>query len=133
MSFLQGISDYTPTKTALAWAAGGASVLTMVVGFTLGGWVTGGSAERMAAEARTGGKAELAASVCAANFRMAPTAVSDHAELVRLSSMRQRQFVQDQPWAQVPGAEAVSRASAELCARIITQIDPAELGEPAST
>jgi hypothetical protein len=133
MSIVQGIRDYGPTKTTLAWVAGGASVLTMVLGFTVGGWVTGGAADRMALEARTGGQAELAAAVCAANFRESPTARQAHAELTALSATRQRQFVLDQPWAQVPGAQAVSRAAAELCARTITQMDPAELGEPAST
>ncbi len=133
MRILQGFRDYAPSKAALVWVAGGASVLTMVVGFTVGGWVTGGTAERMAQEARTGAQTELAAAICAANFRDTPTAWETQAELAGLSATRQRQFVLDQPWSQVPGAEAVRRAAAELCAREIARMDPAELGAPAGT
>jgi hypothetical protein len=133
MSIIQDIRDYSPTKAALAWAAAGAAVATVVVGFTLGGWVTAGAADRMAADARVGGQAEVAAAVCAANFRADPAAQTRHAELVGLTTTRQRQFVQGQPWGQVPGADGVSRAAADLCARMITQMDPAELGEPAAT
>lgn len=133
MSILQKFNDYTPTKAALAWVAAGASVLTMVLGFTIGGWTTGGTAARMAAEARTTAQAELAAAVCAANFRQSPTAREAQAQLAGLTTMRQRQFVLDQPWGQVPGAEGVSRAAAELCARKIVAMDPAELADPAAT
>jgi hypothetical protein len=130
----QGLKDYAPTKAALGWTAAGASVLTIVVGFTVGGWVTGGGAERMMQEARVGGQAELAAAVCAANFRDAPTAQAKQAELASMSTTRQRQFVLDQPWGRVPGAEgAVGRNAAEICARMISQMDPAELGEAPST
>lgn len=121
---LQGLKDYAPTKAALAWTAVGASVLTVAAGFTLGGWVTGGGAERMAQEARLGGQAEVAAAVCAANFRDVPTAAETQAELASLNAFRQRQFVLDQPWAQVPGAEGeVRRSAAELCARLIGEME----------
>lgn len=135
MSILQGLKDYQPTKTALAWTAAGASALTIVIGFTLGGWVTGGSAERMAQEARNAGQAELAAAVCAENFRMMPTAQAKQAELAALTTTtRQRQFVLDQPWGRVPGAEgAIGRSAAEMCARMIVQMDPEELGDGAAT
>jgi len=132
MSVLQGLRDYEPTKSTLAWGAAGASALTMVVGFTFGGWVTGGTSDRLVGEARIAAQTEVAAAVCAANFREIPTAREQHAELVALNATRQRQFVIDRSWAQVPGAEGVSRAAAELCARKISQMNPAELGEPAA-
>lgn len=131
---LQSLRDYAPTKAALAWTAAGASVLTIVAGFTVGGWVTGGSANRMVQEARAGGQVEVAAAVCAANFRDVPTAQAKQAELASLSTSRQRQFVLDQPWGQVPGTDgAIRRSAAEICARMIGQMDPTELGAPAAT
>ena len=78
MSRIQSLRDFTPTKSTLAWTAVGASVLTMALGFTVGGWVTGGSADRMAAEAAIGAHTELAAQVCAANFVASPTAREQH-------------------------------------------------------
>ncbi len=134
MRLLQSLNDYTPTKSALGWTAAGASALTILIGFTLGGWVTGGGAEQLVRDARANGQAELAAAVCVANFRDVPTAQEKHAQLASLTTMRQRQFVLDQPWGQVPGTDtAVRRNAAELCARMISQMDPTELGEPAST
>lgn len=127
MSIIESVREYAPTKTALAWTAVGASALTIAVGFMWGGWVTGGTADRMVLEARTGAQAELAAAVCAANFRTSETAQAQFAEIAALSSARQRQFVQDQPWAVVPGLDGVNRTTAELCARMITQMDPDEL------
>jgi hypothetical protein len=131
MNVLQGLKDYEPTKSTLGWVAAGSSVLTIIVGFAFGGWTTGGTADQMVSEARTAGQTEIAAAVCLANFRAAPTARANHAELAGLTLTRQRQFVLDQTWAQVPGAERLNRAVAELCARNISQLDPAELGEPA--
>jgi hypothetical protein len=131
MNVLQGLKDFEPTKSTLGWVAAGASVLTIIVGFTFGGWTTGGTTSRMVNEARTAGQTDIAAAVCLANFRQAPTARANHAELAGLTLPRQRQFVIDQAWAQVPGAERVNRAVAELCARNISQMDPEELGEPA--
>ena len=51
MSIVQKFRDYQPGKAALAWTAAGSIVLTMAVGFTAGGWVTGGTAQQMANQA----------------------------------------------------------------------------------
>src|SRR5207237_10681367 len=41
-------TDARPTKTAVFWSCVASMVVTMIVGFTWGGWVTGGTALRMA-------------------------------------------------------------------------------------
>ena len=41
-------SDAQPTKTVLFWACVASMVLTMIVGFSWGGWVTGGTARQTA-------------------------------------------------------------------------------------
>ena len=43
--------DYQPSKTMLVWTCIAAIVATMVVGFSWGGWVTGGTSQAMAATA----------------------------------------------------------------------------------
>ena len=45
------IANYQPTKTVWLWSMVGVAVLTMVLGFTWGGWVTGGTASDRAEEA----------------------------------------------------------------------------------
>ena len=41
-------SDAQPTKTVLFWSCVASMVLTMIVGFSWGGWVTGGTARQTA-------------------------------------------------------------------------------------
>ena len=50
-SQLQWFDQYKASKTALFWACAGSVVVATVVGFTWGGWTTGGSAQDMADKA----------------------------------------------------------------------------------
>ena len=127
MNLGRSFQDYHPKKSTLAWTAVGASVLTMVLGFSAGGWVTGGTAERMAATASTDARVELASRVCAANFVAASDARAQHDELAALSSYRQRSFVQQQPWALMPSESSVHQKVADLCARTIMAMEPDSL------
>ena len=52
-SITQRWDDYQPTKSTLVWACAGAAVATMIVGFTWGGWVTGGTSRDLATTAGT--------------------------------------------------------------------------------
>ena len=60
-----------PTKTMLFWSCAACVAGTILVGFTWGGWTTGGTARSMAQEAALGSRNELAAAVCADRFRAA--------------------------------------------------------------
>ena len=60
-----------PTKTALFWSCAGCVAATMIVGFTWGGWTTGGTARAMAQDAALSSRNELAAGVCVDRFRAA--------------------------------------------------------------
>lgn len=130
MGIMDKWKDYRPQKSVLAWTAVGASVLTMVVGFTWGGWVTGGTARSMAEEAAQARHAELAATICVENFSSLSEARLEQQELVALSSYRQRQFVEDAEWAMLPGGQKISRDAASLCAEQVAAIDPEELPAP---
>lgn len=127
MGVIKDIAEFQPSKVALVWTAVGASALTVAAGFMLGLVVTAGSAQDMANKAASNAHAELAGSICAANFRISPTAQELHAEIAGLSMVRQRQLIQGQPWALYPGAESLSRDAASVCAREIAQMDPEEL------
>jgi hypothetical protein len=52
-------TDYQPTKGIWFWSCAGCVVATILVGFAWGGWVTGGSAERMVSDAANGARAQL--------------------------------------------------------------------------
>ena len=48
LSVGQRWSEARPTKTLLFWSCVASMVLTMIVGFSWGGWVTGGTARQTA-------------------------------------------------------------------------------------
>jgi hypothetical protein len=55
--------NYRPSKTLWFWSAAGVAVATMIIGFTAGGWTTGGNAAIMAERAAQDARAELVATV----------------------------------------------------------------------
>ena len=48
VSFREWWNEARPTKTIVFWSWMGSIVLTMIIGFAWGGWVTGGTAQKMA-------------------------------------------------------------------------------------
>ena len=62
-SRLQRFDQFQASKTVLFWACAGSVIAATVVGFSWGGWVTGGSAREMAEESATQARQELAAVV----------------------------------------------------------------------
>lgn len=59
-SLAQRWANYQPTKSTLGWACVGAAGATMIIGFTWGGWVTGGTSRGVAANAEIAARGELA-------------------------------------------------------------------------
>ena len=43
------------------------------------------------------------------------------------SSYKQRQFIEDGGWAVMPSKDKAARQSADLCAKVLANLDPAEL------
>lgn len=108
-------SNYRPSKATVFWSWVAVSALTMLIGFSWGGWVTGGSAESMAQQA----KAELVADVCVANFLNAPDAQKQLASFNETSNWRRDDFVKDGGWAKIgadgkPTSEAISLCADKL-------------------
>lgn len=130
MGIVQKWKEYQPTKTTLAWTAAGASILTMIVGFTWGGWVTGSTARSMAEDAAQASHAQLAAAICAENFRPVDGAHAQLAEMAEMASFTRTRHVQDAAWSVLPDGGRLSRDAASLCAERIVAIDPDDL--PAS-
>jgi hypothetical protein len=104
--------NYRPSKAATFWSWVAVSALTMLIGFTWGGWVTGGSAAGMAQHAR----AELAADVCVEHFLSAPDAQKQLASFKGTSSWRRDDFIKDGGWAKIAGTDKPSSDAISLCA-----------------
>ena len=121
----QRFKDYEASKTVLFWACAGSVIAATVVGFSWGGWVTGGSAQEMAEESAAQARQELAAVVCVDRFMAAPDAGVQLTVLQEITTPRaQGKFVEDGGWAIIVPADsptdykarANDRKAAGLCA-----------------
>ena len=110
------IGGYKPTKTVWFWSLVGAVGLTMILGFTWGGWVTGGAATDRAEGAAEDAVANLAASICEHRFLRAPDAGVQLSALKEKSSYQRHTFVEEGGWVTFAGAEKPIAGAGELCA-----------------
>lgn len=109
-------------------------VVAVVIGFTLGGWVTGGTARQMVETAGEEGRFDLASAICVERFMNPPNVRERLTELQEIDrSFRQRQFIQEGDWAVMPGEDSASRQAADLCARVLANIDIEEFEMLADT
>ena len=108
--------DFTPSKTMWFWTMAGAAVATIVVGFTVGGWTTGGTAREMVEDATRDARAELASALCVEKFTASGSAASMLAELKETASYQQDDFIEDGGWAKLVGIEGPVAGAADLCA-----------------
>jgi len=113
-----------PTKTILFWACIGSVILTIVVGFSWGGWVTGGAAQEAAETMAKDAVVQRLAPICVAQFNLDPEKVSKLSEINDLTSYKQRQYVQDQGWATISGTETPDRKVADACTKLLLEMTP---------
>jgi hypothetical protein len=116
--------DFRPTKTAVFWSCVGSIVATMVVGFTWGGWVKGGTAQDMASTAATAARAELVAAVCLHSFSNGPDATTKLASLKGTDSWRRDTFIEEGGWVTMPGGTKPVAGAARLCAQQLIDAKP---------
>lgn len=102
------------TKPALMGARAGAIALA-VVGFSWGGWMTGGSAAEMSSKQSMAAIASVLTPYCVQNSKRDPKAAGILAELKAASTYQRRGIVADAGWATPLGSEKPDRALAELC------------------
>jgi hypothetical protein len=113
----QRFQEYRPSKTALFWACAGSVIVATVVGFTWGGWTTGGSAQEMADKAAASARQELAGVMCVERFMAAPDANVQLAKLQGITSAyQQRKFVEEGGWATIVPASSTADRKASAAA-----------------
>jgi hypothetical protein len=123
-SIQQRWNELQPSKTMLVWSCLGSVVVALVVGFTWGGWVTGGTAREMAETAGDTSRYELASVICVEKFLAQPDARAQLTKLKAIdSSYRQRQFIEDGGWATMPSKDKAARQSADLCAKVLSNLE----------
>jgi len=116
--------DARPTKTAVFWSWVACVVLTMVIGFAWGGWVTGRTSRQLAEEVADDAVTERLGLICVAQFNQDPAKDQKLEEVRKMSGYERRNYVQEQGWATMPGEEGPDRAVAEECLRLLLLIQP---------
>ena len=116
----------TPTwlKPAILGGIVGA-VATVFVGFNQGGWVLGGSAERMAQQRSVAAVTQALIPVCISQSKTDPQGVAKLKQLGALeTSYERRDFVMKSGWATVPAAEQPNSDLADACADVLSKVKP---------
>jgi hypothetical protein len=136
----QRFEHYRASKTVLFWACAGSVIVATIVGFSWGGWVTGGSAAKMAEKSAAEARQELAAVVCVDRFMAAPDAGVQLTVLQEITTPRaQGKFVEDGGWAIIVPASSPTdykarsdhREAAGLCAAELAKREMATTGKAA--
>jgi len=109
------------TKPAM-WGIAGGAVALAILGFTWGGWVTGGTAESNAATRASTAVVAALAPVCAEKFKNTGDAAANLTALKKTDSWSQGDFVEKGGWATLPGANPPTQvtAVARACATLLT-------------
>lgn len=114
--------EYEPSKTLWFWSCVACIVGTMVLGFGWDGWVTHGTAQRLAMDAGQTVRNQVATALCVTRFEAAPNAAAELAQLKKTDFWQRDEFIADGGWLKVPGiAQPVSDA-ADLCVQQLMKV-----------
>ena len=117
----------TAFKSTLMGAAIGAAALAFI-GFTWGGWVTGGTATKMADQKASAAIVLAFAPMCVENFRHQQDAGTQLINFQKLSSYDQTGFIEKGGWAAALGGKQDNRAVTHACAQSLAKLTAADLG-----
>ncbi len=104
------------------WSAIGGAIITMIIGFAWGGWVTGGTAQTAAEEMAEAAVLDRLVPICVAQFNQDPEKDQKLKELKEKSSWERDKYVNKQGWATMPFEKEPDREVAEKCAEQILAI-----------
>jgi hypothetical protein len=111
-----------PTKWVLFWFCLGSVVGALIVGFNWGGWVTGGTAQKMAVQSGKDAVVERLAPICVYQFNQDSQKDQKLKEMIALSSYQRADYVKKQGWATIPGEKEPDSAVAAECVLQLMQI-----------
>ena len=105
-----------------AWGVVVGGIVTMIIGFSWGGWTTGSTADRLAMERSNTAVTAALVPVCLEKSKLDPANTKKLGALKALtSSYEQRDAVLKDGWASVGGAEG-NRDVAEACAAQLVKV-----------
>lgn len=111
-----------PTKAHLVWACLATAILTMIIGFNWGGWMSTTNAEKMADTMAKDAVIQRLAPICVAQFNQDGEKDAKLIEMnTKLTSSQKAQFVRDQGWATIAGEEKPDSKVATACVNLLIQ------------
>lgn len=115
VSFGQRWNQARATKKVVFWFSVAAMILTMIIGFNWGGWVTGGTAKVMAQAAVV----QRLAPMCVSQFNQDPAKAQKLTELKDTSTWQRRAYIEKQGWATMSGEAKPDSQVADACAKLL--------------
>ena len=122
VSFKEWWSDARPTKTAVFWSWIASIILTMIIGFAWGGWVTGGTAKSLAEKMAEDAVVKRLVPMCVVQFKQAPGKDQKLKELEKTDTWQRSEYVEKQGWATMPGEEKPDSRVASECVALLMLI-----------
>ena len=119
VSLSQRWNETRPTKTFLFWFTPAAVVVTMIVGFSWGGWVTGGTAQATAKAMAEDAVVHRLSSICVAAAQHDPGRQQKLKALRETGEWQRSDYVQKAGWATMPGDKDPDSKVADECARVL--------------
>jgi hypothetical protein len=114
--------DVQPTKTAFSGAWAACVVLTTIIGFVSGGWMTDRASRKL--DKDMADDANRLALICVAQFNQDPAKAAKLEALTQASGYERLNYVQDQGWATMPGEERPERWVADECVKLLLFTNP---------
>jgi hypothetical protein len=122
LSLGQQWSAARPTKTIVLWSWVASIVVTMIIGFTWGGWVTGGTARKMAEVIGEDAVVKRLAPMCVLQFRQDMKKDQKLRGLKETGTWEKTEFVKKQGWATMPGEREPDSKVADECVKLLLLI-----------
>jgi hypothetical protein len=94
------------------WGIAIGAVIAMGIGFSWGGWVTGGTSKERSEEAVLAGQA----AICVAQFMKAPNHEAQLKAFKETDSWKRSEFVSKGGWDKMPGQETAGGSVSNACA-----------------
>ena len=104
-----------------SWSAVGGAIITMYVGFNVGGWMTNGAAEAMAKESAATAVAERLGTICVAQFNRDTAKSQKIIEMKDKDAWENGRYIDKQSWAIMPGEEKPESGVADACAKQLSK------------
>jgi len=104
------------------WGAAGGAIVLAVLGFTGGGWMTTGTANKLADQRADSAVVEVLTPICVESFQQDGNAIVNLAALKKISSTwEQGNYLEKGGWATRPGALSPDYVLARACAEKLVQ------------